>query len=236
MLQVGPAGHRDAEVTGRLVEEGVDDVEHQPRDGPGLWRRYRRNRVTTWSLRERPARSRPPTSAPARSMRPRSSAVWTSSSEGSGPNTPLATSASSRSSASSIAASAASSSSRRRGGPARGLGNRRCRGARGASRSGCSATAGERVGRATGEAATPEADPAVGGRVRVARSFACAPGRVELPHEAAGGGRGGADDEDRVVAGDRAEDVGEVRLVDAGREVVRGAGRRAQDDLVAGAR
>ena len=68
-------------------------------------RRYIRNRVATWSLRERPARSRPPTSAPARSMSPRSSAVWTSSSSSAGWKAPDSTSARSRSSPSSIAAS-----------------------------------------------------------------------------------------------------------------------------------
>ena len=41
-----------------------------------------RIRVAIWSLRERPARSRPPSSAPTRSIRPRSSAPWTSSSVG----------------------------------------------------------------------------------------------------------------------------------------------------------
>ena len=74
-------------------------------------RRYIRNSVAIWSLRERPARSRPPTSAPTRSMRPRSSAVCTSSSPSAGRNAPAATSSPSRSRPSSIAASVASSSS-----------------------------------------------------------------------------------------------------------------------------
>ena len=73
-------------------------------------RRYIRNRVATWSLRERPARSRPPTSAPARSMSPRSRAECTSSSPSSGVKAPDSTSARSRSRASSIAASVVSSS------------------------------------------------------------------------------------------------------------------------------
>ena len=48
-------------------------------------RSHIRNRVATWSLRERPARSLPPSSGPARSIRPRSSAECTSSSSGRGP-------------------------------------------------------------------------------------------------------------------------------------------------------
>src|SRR5450759_742771 len=67
-------------------------------------RRYIRNSVATWSLRERPARNRPPTSAPARSISPRSSAVCTSSSSSAGPKTPDRTSASSWSSPASLAA------------------------------------------------------------------------------------------------------------------------------------
>ncbi len=43
-------------------------------------RRYIRNSVATWSLRDRPARSLPPRSGPSRSSSPRSSAVCTSSS------------------------------------------------------------------------------------------------------------------------------------------------------------
>ena len=34
VLEVGAARHRDAEVPGRLVDERVDDVEHQPGDDP----------------------------------------------------------------------------------------------------------------------------------------------------------------------------------------------------------
>ena len=73
-------------------------------------RRYIRKRVATWSLRERPARSQPPMSAPARSMRPRSSAVWTSSSLASGTNSPDSTSARRASRPSSMACRVASSS------------------------------------------------------------------------------------------------------------------------------
>src|SRR5450830_446380 len=73
-------------------------------------RRYMRTSVAIWSLRERPARSLPPSSPPARSMRPRSRAVWTSSSSGAGRKAPDATSARSRSSASTIPASSPSSS------------------------------------------------------------------------------------------------------------------------------
>ena len=43
-------------------------------------RRYIRKSVATWSFRDRPARSLPPRSGPRRSRRPRSRAVWTSSS------------------------------------------------------------------------------------------------------------------------------------------------------------
>ncbi|SHW09089.1 Uncharacterised protein [Mycobacteroides abscessus subsp. abscessus] len=55
-------------------------------------RSHMRNNVATWSLRDRPARNRPPRSSPTRSIRPRSSAPCTSSSVGSGPNEPSATS------------------------------------------------------------------------------------------------------------------------------------------------
>ena len=47
---------------------------------------------------------------------------------------------------------------------------------------------------------------------------------------AAGGVAG--DDEDGVVAGDRAEDVGQLGLVEGGGEELRGARRGAQDDEV----
>src|SRR6266545_1978171 len=50
-------------------------------------RRYSRRSVATWSLRDRPARSLPP-SAPTRSSRPRSRAVCTSSSSTLGRNSP----------------------------------------------------------------------------------------------------------------------------------------------------
>ncbi len=43
-------------------------------------RRYMRKSVATWSFRDRPARSLPPRSGPRSSNRPRSRAVWTSSS------------------------------------------------------------------------------------------------------------------------------------------------------------
>ena len=61
-------------------------------------RRYSRISVAIWSLRERPARSRPPSSGPIRSISPRSSAPCTSSSVGAGPKLPETTSAASRSS------------------------------------------------------------------------------------------------------------------------------------------
>ena len=58
-------------------------------------RRYIRIRVAIWSLRDRPARRRPPSSGPIRSTSPRSRAPWTSSSVADGANAPDATSASS---------------------------------------------------------------------------------------------------------------------------------------------
>ncbi len=63
-----------------------------PRNVAIASRRYIRTSVAIWSLRERPARSRPPSSAPSRSVRPRSKAPWTSSSVGSGPKAPDSTS------------------------------------------------------------------------------------------------------------------------------------------------
>ena len=51
-------------------------------------RSHIRSWVAIWSLRERPARRRPPTSSPARSMSPRSRAVCTSSSSSAGRNAP----------------------------------------------------------------------------------------------------------------------------------------------------
>ena len=36
VLQVGAAGHRHAAVAGGLVDERVDDVEHQARDRAGV--------------------------------------------------------------------------------------------------------------------------------------------------------------------------------------------------------
>ena len=74
-------------------------------------RSHIRKSVATWSLRDRPARSFPPSSAPARSTRPRSRAECTSSSSGAGPNAPEATSASSFSRADSMPASSSSVSS-----------------------------------------------------------------------------------------------------------------------------
>ena len=71
-------------------------------------RSHIRNSVATWSFRERPARRRPPTSGPTRSIRPRSSAPCTSSSESLGPKAPLTTSAARRSRPSSIVARSAS--------------------------------------------------------------------------------------------------------------------------------
>ena len=65
-------------------------------------RSHMRNIAATWSLRDRPARRRPPTSGPTRSIRPRSIAPCTSSSVGSGPNEPSATSRPSLSRPSSI--------------------------------------------------------------------------------------------------------------------------------------
>ena len=53
-------------------------------------RRNTLNSVAIWSLRERPARSRPPTSGPTSSSSSRSRAPWTSSSEGSGRSSPAA--------------------------------------------------------------------------------------------------------------------------------------------------
>ncbi len=70
-------------------------------------RNHMRNRVATWSLRERPARRRPPTSIPTLSIRPRSRAPWTSSSDSDGTNDPDATSAANRSRPSSIASRSA---------------------------------------------------------------------------------------------------------------------------------
>ncbi len=74
-------------------------------------RRYIRMSVAIWSLRERPARRRPPRSVPTRSSSPRSRAVWTSSSAGTAVKLPSATSASRRVSPASIAASSSSVSS-----------------------------------------------------------------------------------------------------------------------------
>src|SRR5581483_8099255 len=74
-------------------------------------RRYIRPSVAIWSLRERPARSLPPSSGPSRSSRPRSSAVCTSSSATVPVKAPDSTSASSRSSPSSIRVSSSSVSS-----------------------------------------------------------------------------------------------------------------------------
>ncbi len=54
-------------------------------------RRYILNSVAIWSLRERPARSRPPSSGPSRSSSPRSRAEWTSSSSGCAVNSPDST-------------------------------------------------------------------------------------------------------------------------------------------------
>ena len=74
-------------------------------------RSHIRNSVATWSLRDRPARSLPPSSGPARSIRPRSSAVCTSSSATTGVNAPDATSAARESSPASMPVSSSSVSS-----------------------------------------------------------------------------------------------------------------------------
>ena len=56
------------------------------------WRRsHMRISAAIWSLRERPARSLPPSSSPAISSRPRSSAVASSSSSSTGANAPVST-------------------------------------------------------------------------------------------------------------------------------------------------
>src|SRR5699024_6273513 len=81
-----------------------------PATSPPACRRYMRNWVATWSLRERPARSRPPSSAPTRSISPRSSAVCTSSSSTEGLNMPAWTSAANCCRPASIASSSSSSS------------------------------------------------------------------------------------------------------------------------------
>ena len=96
VLQVGAARHGHARVRARPGPTSASTTSSdQRRRLIRAWsRRYIRNRVATWSLRERPARSLPPSSAPARSIRPRSSAVCTSSSASAGRKAPDATSAS----------------------------------------------------------------------------------------------------------------------------------------------
>ena len=67
------------------------------------WRRsHMRISAAIWSLRDRPARSLPPSSSPAMSSRPRSSAVASSSSSSMGVNDPSSTERCSWSSAASI--------------------------------------------------------------------------------------------------------------------------------------
>ena len=69
------------------VRVGLGGAAPRPGRGPDRRRRDRgrgdssRNRVAIWSLRDRPARSLPPTSGPTSSISSRSSAPWTSSSE-----------------------------------------------------------------------------------------------------------------------------------------------------------
>ncbi len=74
-------------------------------------RRYMRKRAAIWSLRDRPARSLPPSSGPSRSSRPRSRAVCTSSSAMVPVNEPSSTSAASRSRPASMRPSSSSVSS-----------------------------------------------------------------------------------------------------------------------------
>ena len=71
-------------------------------------RRYMRGRVAIWSLRDRPARNLPPSSGPTRSMRMRSSAPCTSSSDSEGDTFPAATSSRSAVRATTISAVSAS--------------------------------------------------------------------------------------------------------------------------------
>ena len=85
VLQVRASRHHHVEVAARLVGERVDEVERAARRSACAWsRRNILNSVATWSLRLRPARSRPPTSSPTSAISSRSRAPCTSSSDGSG--------------------------------------------------------------------------------------------------------------------------------------------------------
>ena len=63
MLEVGAPRHRRAGALG-LGGERVDQPEHEPEIVRAWSRRYILESVAIWSLRDRPARSRPPSSAP----------------------------------------------------------------------------------------------------------------------------------------------------------------------------
>jgi hypothetical protein len=88
VLQVGPARHRDPEMLRRPDHEGVDDVEHQPGEVAGgipqVHPQQRGDLVVAAAAGAQP----PPDLSSGPFDEPRSSAVCTSSSSGSGTNAP----------------------------------------------------------------------------------------------------------------------------------------------------
>jgi hypothetical protein len=196
-------------------------------------RRYIRRRVAIWSLRERPARRRPPTSGPARSISPRSSAVWTSSSSSRGRKEPEPTSASSWSSA---VEHRRQGLRRRAGQPGRehpGVrpASPRCRRPPAASRSGSTSTSAARASAGPPANRPPHRLPAASippptlppapsaPSLSAWRSFRpvghlrsrqwSLPDRASSRATAPAGALAAGDEHDRVIAGDAAEDARE---------------------------
>ena len=215
-------GIGDAGCASACADEGVDDVEHQPARRPrACSRRYIRNSVATWSLRERPARSRPPSvgaDALDEAALERRVHVLVGLGRREGPRVdvglepvePVEHRRRAR----------RRRAGRPRAAPGRGPASRRGRTARAASRSGWTSTArrGPRRGRRrsghpTGCGAAGRLRPSV----VIGRS---PPGGTGMSRVIDDRGdcaslRSAVDDHDRVVAGDGAEHPGEAGVVDA---------------------
>ena len=188
------------------------------------------SRSTTWSLRLRPARSRPP-SSPSRAMSARSTAVWTSSSAGSGSQRcrprsrrPAHPSAASTSASSPSVSSPARCSTR-------GVGPRLLHvvGSQPPVEVRRQAQGRHRVRRAAGEPAAPQA-----GRLLLGHGvLLCSAIFSRVAHRSVAASGRAQDDHDRVVTGHRTDRVEGGAAVQVPGEELGGPRRRVQHGDVA---